>query len=301
MFLINPQGKICRAVLASFTIGNYLLCSAQVASSRPSPALFPVGETLVYEVRWDPPAWMFFLPTIDAGEITLKFHERLNYNGNPAFKITADAISSGFLPRITGVSVQDYFESIVDAREFCSFKMTKKTREGKRQRDITLTFDREKGRGHFLAYDVSKRPPVELKNDEVQNIPSCVQDFLSAIYHTRLRDLKIGASYPLTVSDNGLVKQIEIRVKKRESVECAMGTYSTLKVETISVFGGLFRDGGSFIVWLSDDQNKIPIKFEAKVKLGKVFGSIKKMENTRLMTRGKINHLSVGVPFWQES
>jgi hypothetical protein len=74
-----------------------------------------------------------------------------------------------------------------------------------------------------------------------------------------------------------------------------------LKVETISVFGGLFRDGGTFIVWLSDDQNRIPIKFEAKVKLGKVFGSIKKMENTRLMTRGKINHLSMGVPFWQES
>jgi hypothetical protein len=301
MFLIEPQRNICWAVLASVTIGSCLACLAQTVTSKPSPALFPIGETLVYEVRWDPPAWMFFLPTIDAGEITLKFHERLTYNGNPAFKITADAISSGFLPRITGISVQDYFESIVDAREFCSFKMTKKTREGKRQRDITLTFDREKGRGHFVAYDVSKKPPVELKNDEVRNIPSCVQDFLSAIYHTRLRDLKIGRSYPLTVSDNGLVKQVEIRVKKRESVECAVGTYSTLKVETVSVFGSLFRDGGTFIVWLSDDQNKIPIKFEAKVKLGKVSGSIKKMENARLIARGKIGQLSMGIPFWQES
>jgi len=301
MFLIKSHRKVCGVVLAAYTLGNYLLCSGQVKLSKPPPPLFPAGETLVYEVRWDPPGWMFFLPTVDAGEITLKFQERLTYNGNPAFKITADAISSGFLPRITGVSVQDYFESIIDAREFCSLKLIKKTREGKRQRDIILTFDREKGRGHFVAYDVSKKPPVELKNDEVQNIPSCVQDFLSAIYHTRLRDLKIGGSYPLTVSDNGMVKQVEIRVRKRESVECALGKYSALKVETISVFGGLFRGGGTFIVWFSDDPNKIPIKFEAKVKLGKVFGSIKKMENTRLMASGKTNHLPVGIPFWQES
>jgi Protein of unknown function (DUF3108) len=286
MFLIKPQRKICWAVLATVTIGCCIPCLAQTGTLKPSPALFPVGETLVYEVRWDPPAWMFFLPTIDAGEMTLKFHGRLTYNGDPAFKITADAISSGFLPKITGVSVRDYFESIVDAREFCSFKMTKKTREGKRQRDITLTFDREKGRGHFLAYDVSKWPPVELKNEEVQNIPSCVQDLLSAIYHTRLRDLKIGGSYPLMVSDNGVVKQVEIKVNKRECVSCAAGTYSTLKVEAISVFGGLFKGGGTFTVWLSDDQNKIPIKFEAKVKIGKVFGFVKKMENTCLMSMG---------------
>ena len=193
MFLIEPREKpVLGRTGLSYNRQLPSLFSSDSDIERPPQPSFQQEKISLMRFGGSA-AWMLFVPTIDAGEITLRFHERLTYNGNPAFKITADAISSGFLPRITGVSVQDYFESIVDAREFCSFKMTKKTREGKRQRDITLTFDREKGKGHFVAYDVSKRPPVELKNEEVQNIPSCVQDLLSAIYHTRLRDLKMGA------------------------------------------------------------------------------------------------------------
>jgi hypothetical protein len=270
-------------VLFSWTAFPGAFASAQAESLRAPGKVFPLGETLVYEVRWDPPAWVFFMPAISAGEMTFRFQEKLDYEGVPAYRITAQAISSGFLPRVTGISVQDSFESIVDAQDFCSFKMIKKTREGKRQRDIFLTFDRKNGKGHFTAYDVSKQPPVELKNEEVKNIPACVQDLLSAIYHTRLRDLKIGEKYPLTISDNGVVKEVELRVKKRETVESAAGSFPALKVETVSVFGGLFRSGGSLLVWLSDDEYKIPVKFEAKVKIGKLFGTIKKMQGANTL------------------
>ena len=277
------KGLIFFLVALSWPPFPRMFSSAQAESLRVPAKVFPLGETLVYEVRWDAPAWVFFMPTISAGEMTFRFQEKLNYQGVPAYRITADAISSGFLPRITGISVQDSFESIVDAQEFCSFRMIKKTREGKRQRDIFLTFDRKNGKGHFSAYDVSKQPPVELKNEEVKNIPACVQDLLSAIYHTRLRDLKIGENYPLTISDNGVVKEVEVRVKKRETVESAAGTFSALKVETVSVFGGLFKSGGSLLVWVSDDDYKIPVKFEAKVKIGKLFGSIKKMQGANTL------------------
>lgn len=247
------------------------------APRRPTE-VFPEGETLVYEVRWDPPAWMFFLPTISAGEMTLRFQDHGSHEGRPAYRISARAISSGFLPKLTGVVVDDSFESVVDAQEFCSCQMTKKLREGKRQRDIFLTFDRAKGKGHFRAYDVSKSPPVELKNEEVKSVPNCVQDILSAIYVTRLRELRLGEKYPLAVSDDGVVKQVEVNVRKKEPVDAIAGQFPALKLETISVLGGLFKGGGTFLVWMSDDERKIPVKFEAKVKLGKVFGTIKQVK-----------------------
>jgi len=245
---------------------------------RPPSEVIPPGETLVYEIRWDPPAWMFFLPTMSAGELTIQFQHEARLDSKVVHQIAARAVSSGFFPKLTGVTVDDSFESIVDPRRFCSVRMTKKLREGKRLRDIVLTFDGERGTGHYLAYDVAKTPPEELKNEDVKNLPPCVQDILSGIYLTRLQELRAGKKFPLVVSDDGTVKQVEVRVKEKETVEAVAGRFSAWKVETVSVFGGLFKGGGTFLVWFSDDAQQVPVKFEAKVKVGKVFGTVKQIK-----------------------
>ena len=166
--------------------------------------------------------------------------------------------------------------------------MTKKIREGKRQRDILLTFDRENGKGCYLAHDFSKTPPVELKNEEVKNVPKCVQDILSAIYFSRLRELRIGEKYPLTISDDGTVKNVEVKVIRSETVEVAAGKFQALKVETGSLFGGLFKTSGTLLIWVTGDERKIPIRFEAKIKLGKVYGTIRQMRNASSNAGGAI-------------
>ena len=166
------------------------LLTAAASNLRPPAEVIPPGETLVYEIRWDPPAWMFFLPTISAGELTIQFQHDARLDGKAVHRIVARAISSGFFPKLTGVTVDDSFESIVDPRGFGSLRMTKKLREGKRLRDIVLTFDAERGTGHYLAYDAAKSPPEQLKDEEVKDVPACVQDILSGIYVTRLQELR---------------------------------------------------------------------------------------------------------------
>ncbi len=269
-------GLVLLGVWVATCLGPGHLYSSTVR--RPSEVI-PPGETLIYEVRWDPPAWLFFLPTISAGEMTLKFENRADDRGRPAFRITADAVSSGVLPKLTGITVKDHFESVVAAEEFCSKRFTKITREGKRHRDILLTFDQENHRGRYLAYDAAKKPPEELKNEELKNLPPCVQDFLSAIYRTRLQGLQVGENYPLHVSDNGVVKEVDIRAVRRETVEAIAGTYPTIRIDTVSV-GGLFKGGGSFVLWFTDDSARIPVKYEAKVRFGKLFGTIKAIGNS---------------------
>jgi len=253
-------------------------CSAQKSTARNPQDVFPPGETLVYDVQWSPPSWMLFFPAISAGEITLTFQGQTQHQGTPAFKITAAAISSGFFPKMGGITITDSFESIVAAPEFCSYQMSKKVREGKRQRDILLTFDHKNGGGHYLAYDVSRHPPVELNNEPVKNVPSCVQDLLSAIYYTRLQDLKIGRKVRLPVSDNGIVKEIEVRIVGQEMLDSAAGRMSALRTEAVAVFGGIFQSGGALLIWVSNDERKVPLKFEAKVKLGRVSGTVKKID-----------------------
>jgi Protein of unknown function (DUF3108) len=257
-----------------------VLCSLQLHASGPKRPheVFPEGETLTYEVRWNPPAWMFFLPTISAGEMTLRFENHGSYEGKPAYRISARAISSGVLPKLTGMTIDDSFESVVDASEFCSYQMTKRLREGKRHRDIFLNFDGERGKGQIRVYDTSKAPPAELRNEQVNGFPKCVQDILSAIYFTRLKDLRLGDTYRIAVSDDGMVKQVEVNVRKKESVAAVAGQFTALRLEAISAFGGLFKGGGTFVVWMSDDDRKLPVRFEARVRLGKVFGTIKQFK-----------------------
>ena len=221
---------------------------------------------------------MFFIPPITAGDIIFHFEEQYAYEEKTAHRITATAISSGFFPRLSGVTVNDSFESVVDAERFCSLKMTKKVREGKRQRDIFLTFDNRSRKGRYEAFDVSKSPKVELKNEELTNLPECVQDVLSAIYFARMQELKPELQFPVTIGDDGRVKEIQVRVLKAESVDILGRKNAALKLEAKSVFGGLFKEAGTFYVWVSDDAQKIPLQFEAKIKLGKVSGSLKQIK-----------------------
>ncbi len=80
------------------------------------------------------------------------------------------------------------------------------------------------------------------------------------------------------VGDNDRVKEIETQVEKRETVETPKGKYDAWKLNTVSILGGLFKDGGQFKIWLSADERKIPVQFEAKVSLGKVSGKLKEVQ-----------------------
>ena len=269
-----PRFLVSVALLLPLLAG---IAAGQDSLRLPSETI-PSGETLIYEIRWDPPAWMFFLPSMTAGELTVQFQHQAQLEGKPVHRIAARATSSGFFPKLTGVAVDDSFESMVNVSHFCSVRMTKKLREGKRHRDVVLTFDGQHGTGRYVAYDAAQTPPAQLKNEEVKNLPTCVQDILSGIYVTRLHNLRSGEKFPLVVSDDGTVKQVEVRVKEKEKVDAIAGRFVAWKVETVSVFGGLFKGGGTFLVWFSDDAYQVPVKFEAKVKVGRVFGTVKQIK-----------------------
>lgn len=275
--LRSPQfPKIRLSILFALLLAVTVSPSTLENLSRNSKDRFLAGETLVYEVQWEPPPWMLFIPPITAGDITFHFDEHVVPGSMPTQRFTATAVSSGFFPSLTGISVNDSFESVVDIEKFCSLQMTKKLREGKRQRDIFLTFDSRSRKSHYEAFDVSKSPKIQLKNEELNDVPECVQDILSAIYFVRLQEMKPELQFPITIGDDGRIKEIQIKVLKAESVDVLGRKNAALKLEAKSVFGGLFKESGTFYVWVSDDANKVPLKFEAKIKLGKVSGLLKR-------------------------
>ncbi len=274
---LSAPGLGCILQLLSFFFFSLdpIVWGQTLRENLADPAVvFPPGESLVYEVKWDPPAWMFFLPAMSAGQMTLQCQKHFQYGDRPAFLFSVNAFSSGFLPKLTGLTVNDYFESIVEAQNFCSMRMYKKTQEGKRRFEMTQTFNPGQTTGHLLIKDDSKSPARTTRDEEVKDLPPCVQDLVSIVYHARLHPLRVGETYPMVICETGKARKFNIFVRRKEMVNTAAGPVPALLIEGETQPGVLFKDGGRFSVWATDDPRKIPLHYEINVKLGRVFGDL---------------------------
>jgi hypothetical protein len=242
------------------------------ASGRITPP--PHAEQLVYHVVWNPPWFLFLLPTMEAGEATLSIGGETEYKGKKALNIVFTARSSGTLARLARLRIDDHFEFETDPESYCTYRVTKRIREGKRMRDLNVEYLPEQKRLHLREVDVSKPEPSVLRDKDYEDIPPCVKDLFSALYSVRRSEIAAGTVRRVLVGDNEKVKEVEVRVGATERVRTPSGVYDAMRVNTVAVLGGLFQDGGQFILWLSADERRIPVKFEAKVGIGKVTGTL---------------------------
>ncbi len=284
MFQILQEDQLSRAVLVlttalalGGTAGRTPLAECRTSGDPHQAIPFAVGERLVYRVEWNPPWYLSLLPPIEAGVASLSLDSETRYKDRKAFKIIFSARSSGALVRLFGVNVDDHYEFVTDPETFCTFKVTEKIRERKKMRDVDLEYLPDTRQLHMREVDVSTAVPNVIRDKIYEDIPPCVQDLFSALYGLRRTDLSQGTVRRVLVGDDARVKEIEIRVEKSEQLYTPAGPFRAWQVNTVSVFGGLFKSGGQFRIWLSADDRKLPVKFEAKVSLGKVTGSLKEV------------------------
>lgn len=246
--------------------------------SEPAQVFSP-GERLVYDIKWDPPWYLFFLPNMEAGEVNLQLAGETEHNGRKAWKILFRAISSGVLLKMSGVKIDDTFTFFAEPETFCSLSVSKKIREGKRKRQIDVEYLRDEGRLHIREMDESVDPPKIKKDAILNDIPSCVHDPFSAIYVLRRSPLKPNSELNFVIGHDDKIKEIRAYVEKKETVQTPAGTFPAWRIKTVSLMGGLFKEGGQFKLWVSADQRKVPLQFEVKVNLGKVVGKLKSVRN----------------------
>ena len=229
-------------------------------------APFQAGETLRYEVNWKP---LFILPAFRVGELAFAV-QRSRYRVKPAWTITMDAVSAGKLVKVARLSVRNRFESVVDARNFHSYRIYRKHREGKRKRDLLSIFDYGRDTAFFRDLDMSRDPPRELHNRTSDGIPGPVADLLSAVYVARLHRLEDASRYRAHLADRGKFKEMLVRVEGTERVELRIGVFDTVRLRV----EGVLAKGRTLRVWYSLDPLRIPVKFRAEVKFGRVSGEL---------------------------
>jgi hypothetical protein len=210
-----------------------------------------VGETLRYAMS---------VLGASGGELTLSAKET-QLDGKPAYKFELSAISNDFLSKI--FLVRDYLASWIDPTTFRSLRFEKHTVEGKRVRDDLIEFDYERK----LAY----------RNGKPIGIEESTLDSLSSLYYIRLLDLEKQEPIELTVVSRRLFP-LSVIVQGRETIKTPAGTFRTIRVEPKSPSEGLLGKGKSLILWLTDDEKKIPVQLKSKLKVGTLVGKLKAIE-----------------------
>jgi hypothetical protein len=249
-----------------------------ISQDRPAESTslpFRIGERLIYTIKWDPPWYLFFLPSMEAGEADLQLIGETEYKKKKVIQIVIKARSSGSLSKLAGMKVEDEFTFFSDPATFCTLAVSQKIREGKRKRQIHIEYLHETRQLHFIETDEAVVPP-HLKRDVIKSdVPSCVQDPFSALYSYRMSALREQHTQTFVLGDNDKIKEVQCRAEKQEKIEVPAGKYLAWKISTSALMGGLFKEGGQFRIWLSADERKTPIQFEVRVRLGRVLGKLK--------------------------
>jgi hypothetical protein len=265
----RTSGRLLLALVPLFLLG--ILEPDRACARTP----FAGGEKLVYDVEWNPPWFLFFLPPMQAGEAELSLSDEFDYNGGKAAKILFTAHSSGTFARLVGIRIDDRYEFLTNPDTFCTYRAFKQEREGKRKRDIEVVYKPDARSLHIQELDLAFTPPKVKRDEDRTDIPECVQDIFSAVYSIRGKEFFVGANYRSIVGENDKVKEVEARIERSEQVQTPAGSFKAWKVNTVSVLGGLFKGGGQLKVWLTADERKVPVQLEIKVNLGTVSVKLK--------------------------
>ena len=215
---------------------------------------FDVGEKLTFVIRYGP---------VVAGSSTMSIPEIELINGEETYKIVTEARSSPFFS--TFYKVRDRVESYIDRDGLFTWRFEKYLREGKYRAD------------RYVDYDQVNGWAVTNKKDSMR-IPPCVQDILSSFYYIRTQELKVGKSLYIDNHADNKLYPLEVKVHKKERIKVKAGEFDCVVVEPILRASGLFKSKGRLLVWLTDDERKIPVQMKSKIIVGYITAELKMME-----------------------
>ncbi len=240
-------------ILASMMVLLPAAINADVHSTiEPSSAdkMIQEGEILTYNVSWS--------NIFTAGIAVLKVENEALPEGRSALSFIITGHSTGVVDSL--FHVHDAARSVFDPRIAQTLSFNIQEIYGKKQRRRELTFDPE----HRLV--ISK-----LNDDapETFPVPKNVVDPLSALYVIRMMDdLTIGKSTVISVFENNKNWAVEIQILGREKVKTPVGEFNTIKLRTYPRYEGVFLNKGVVFLWLSDDDQKIPVLIKSSLKVG---------------------------------
>jgi len=226
---------------------------------------FGVGERLTFDVSYG---------FITAGEAVMAVTGYSDIMGRKCFRIEFTVNS---LPSFSWIyKVEDRYLTFIDLQSIAPLRFEQHIREGSYSRDFSADFDQA---NHIARTTEGEHP-----------IPPYVHDIMSAFYYVRTLDFsnaKTGDIFTLHNFYKDTTYDLGVKILGRQELEVEAGTFNTIVVEPLVKEGGLFKSEGRIVIWLTDDDLKVPIRVNTKVVIGSIDTELREYSGLRGPVRAR--------------
>ena len=185
-------------------------------------------------------------------------------NNTPVFHAKGYGKTTG-LARLF-FKVDDRYESYFGQHDGLPRKFIRDIYEGGYTKDIEIRFDHQ--------VQLAKVHDKKNKKKSQHPIKENVQDLISAFYYLRnfydTRLLDYGKDILLNMFFDQENYPFKLRFLGRETIDTKFGRINCVKLRPLVQSGRVFSEQESVTLWVSDDENKIPVKIRADLRVGSI-------------------------------
>ena len=216
---------------------------------------FQEGEWLKYRLHYG---------FLNASYATMKL-EKAQIKGKTVYRAIGKGKTTGFASLF--FKVDDTYESFFELDSVRPVYFKRDIYEGGYTKHIEIDYDFEGNSAKI--YNIKDSTSFSL------DIHDKIQDILSSTYYLRenfsTENLEIGDEIPLDMlfDDDG-VYDFKLRYLGEEIIKTKFGKVPCLAFRPLVKSGRIFREQESLTLWVSNDQNRIPVRIQADLRVGSI-------------------------------
>ena len=228
------------------------------SASAQSHQAFQDGEWFKFRIHYG---------IFNASYATLEVKET-RFMNKPAYHVVGTGKSTGALHWF--FKVDDNYETYIDKNSGAPYRFIRQIDEGGHTKDLQIDFDHKNNNALVFnrKHDTRKTFPIE------EN----VHDMLSAFYYLRnnlkTEDLQKGEVMNLNMFFDDENFEFQLKFLGREVIKTKLGKIATLKFRPYVMAGRFFEEKESLTLWISDDENRMPVKIKADLAVGSLDADI---------------------------
>tara|TARA_B100000902_G_scaffold322088_1_gene315253 strand:+ start:55 stop:825 length:771 start_codon:yes stop_codon:yes gene_type:complete len=213
---------------------------------------------------------------ITAGQATLEVKsERLN--NQEVFHIIGFGETTGLTNWF--FKVEDHYQSYILKDEDLPLRFVRNINEGGYKKDIQIDFNQSSKMATIVDFIDNKR--------EIVPFPNRAQDMVSSFYYLRnnldTHSLNDNDEFDLDMFFDSENYKFKLKYLRKEVLDTKFGKVPCLVFRPYVESGRVFNEKESLTIWVSDDDNKIPLLIKADLLVGSLKASLiefKKLNNS---------------------
>jgi hypothetical protein len=241
---------------------------------------FKAGEQLNYNVY-------YFLKKVwvPAGKVRFEVSDSI-YLGKNCFHL--DGRGKSLKNYDYFFRVRDQYSSLVDKTSLIPYRFLRDVSEGGFELFEDYRFNHQLHTAKVYTNKKDSTQHITMK------VPSCTFDVMTCVYRARCIDfskVKLNDSVPLPmVLDKAIYSNVYIRYTGKARIKGEDGKYyNCIKFKPLLIQGTIFTDGEEMEVYVTDDQNRIPIYVEAKILVGTIKAYLSSYKNNKYPVTAAVN------------